>query len=164
VLTSDCQLFLAFAVEIAGADAKILPCILGGFFAMRVAHVYAPPQTRFPHPLHVGEGRLTEMLCTMTRDDKTYPSEHEASSAAWLAKPDMQGGLVIALLQPAKTQIYTEDVQWVKNECPTLAYLKESLAFQRPRKSRDHKRLRCFSIHQRANIFGKIVKGSDGCL
>ena len=37
-------------------------------------------------------------------------------------------GVEIALLQPAKTQIYTEDVQWVKDECPTLAYLEESLA------------------------------------
>jgi hypothetical protein len=66
---------------------------------------------------------------TMVRDDKTYPSKNEASFAAWLAKPDMQGSLVIALLQPAKTQIYTPDFQWVKDECPTLAYLEESLAF-----------------------------------
>jgi len=32
-------LILAFAVETAGADPKVLSCILGGFFAMRVAHV-----------------------------------------------------------------------------------------------------------------------------
>jgi hypothetical protein len=66
---------------------------------------------------------------TMVRDDKTYPSKNEAGFAAWLAKPDIQGGLVIALLQPAKTQVYTPDFQWVKDECPTLAYLEESLAF-----------------------------------
>lgn len=41
----------------------------------------------------------------------------------------MQGGLVIALLQPAKSQVYTPDFQWVKDECPTLAYLEKALAF-----------------------------------
>ncbi|OAP60878.1 hypothetical protein AYL99_05880 [Fonsecaea erecta] len=66
---------------------------------------------------------------TMVRDDKTYPSKNEVGFAAWLAQPETQGGLVIALLQPAKTQIYTEDFQWVKDESPTLAYLQESLAF-----------------------------------
>lgn len=66
---------------------------------------------------------------TMVRDNKTYPSENEAGFAAWLAKPDMQGGLVIALLQPAKTQVYTADYEWVRDECPTLAYLEETLAF-----------------------------------
>ncbi|KAH8656004.1 hypothetical protein BGZ60DRAFT_472729 [Tricladium varicosporioides] len=65
----------------------------------------------------------------MVRDDQTYPSKNEAGFAAWLAKPDMQGGLVIALLQPAKTQVYTSDFKWVKDECSTLAYLDESLAF-----------------------------------
>ncbi|KAI4153415.1 MAG: hypothetical protein LQ340_002329, partial [Diploschistes diacapsis] len=65
----------------------------------------------------------------MVRDDQTYPSKNEADFAAWLAKPDMQGGLVIALLQPAKTQVYTTDFQGVKDECPTLAYLEEALAF-----------------------------------
>ena len=65
----------------------------------------------------------------LVRDDKTVPSEYEASFASWLAKPDMQGGLVIALLQPAKSQVYTVDFQRVKNECPTLAYLEEALAF-----------------------------------
>jgi hypothetical protein len=66
---------------------------------------------------------------TMVRDDQTYPSKNEAGFAAWLAKPDTQGGLVIALLQPTKTQVYTPDFQWVKGECATLAYLEESLAF-----------------------------------
>lgn len=66
---------------------------------------------------------------TMIRDDQTYPSENEAGFAAWLAKPDMQGGLVIALLQPAKSQVYTPDFKRVKDECATLAYLDESLAF-----------------------------------
>ncbi|PMD42914.1 hypothetical protein L207DRAFT_542414 [Hyaloscypha variabilis F] len=65
----------------------------------------------------------------MVRDDQTYPSKNAAGFAAWLAKPDMQGGLVIALLQPAKTQVYTPDFQWVKGECATLAYLDESVAF-----------------------------------
>jgi len=37
-------LILAFAVETAGADPKVLSCILGGFFAMRVAHVYVSPR------------------------------------------------------------------------------------------------------------------------
>jgi len=44
-------LFLAFAVETAGADAKILSYILGGLFAMRVAHVYAFPRAFFPFAL-----------------------------------------------------------------------------------------------------------------
>jgi hypothetical protein len=66
---------------------------------------------------------------SMVRDDQSYPSANEAGFAAWLAKPDMQGGLVVALLQPAKTQIYTPGFQLVKDECATLAYLEESLAF-----------------------------------
>lgn len=66
---------------------------------------------------------------TMVRDDQTYPSKNEAGFATWLAKPDRQGGLVVALLQPARTRIYTADFQWVKDNCPTLAYLEESLAF-----------------------------------
>lgn len=66
---------------------------------------------------------------TIVRDDQTHPSENEAGFAAWLAKPDMQGGLVIALLQPAKTQVYTPDFHRVKDECTTLAYLEEALVF-----------------------------------
>jgi hypothetical protein len=66
---------------------------------------------------------------TMVRDNKTRPSEHEAAFAAWLAKPDMTGGLVIALQQPAKSQVFTADVEWVRGDCDTLAYLDKSLAF-----------------------------------
>ncbi|RAO69883.1 uncharacterized protein BHQ10_005895 [Talaromyces amestolkiae] len=66
---------------------------------------------------------------TMIRDDGTTPSKHEAGFAAWLAKPDMTGGLVIALQQPAKSQVFTADVEWVRDECDTLAYLDKSLTF-----------------------------------
>ena len=66
---------------------------------------------------------------SMVRDNGTFPSQHEAAFAEWLAKPDMTGGLVVALLQPAKTQEYTPDFQRVKGECATLAYLDESLIF-----------------------------------
>jgi hypothetical protein len=65
----------------------------------------------------------------MVRDNKTAPTKHEAGFAAWLAKPDMIGGLVIALQQPAKSQVFTADVDWVRDECATLAYLDKSLAF-----------------------------------
>lgn len=89
------------------------------------------PSAKPKHSQEVGKhaGIVESFGYTMVRDDQTYPSTNEAGFAAWLAKPDMQGGLVIALLQPAKTQVYTPDFQWVKDECPTLAYLEESLAF-----------------------------------
>jgi hypothetical protein len=81
----------------------------------------------------VGVGKHAEIVenfgNTMVRDDRSYPCKNEAGFAAWLAKPDMQGGLVVALLQPAKNQIYTSNVQWVKGQCATLAYLEESIAF-----------------------------------
>lgn len=83
--------------------------------------------------LSQGVGRNADIVesfgNSMVRDDKTVPAKNEASFASWLAKPDMHGGLVIALLQPAKSQVYAADFQRVKNECPTLAYLEEALAF-----------------------------------
>ena len=66
---------------------------------------------------------------TMVRDNRTTPTKHEAGFAAWLAKPDITGGLVIALQQPAKSQVFTADVEWVRDECDTLAYLDKSLTF-----------------------------------
>ncbi|PQE27949.1 hypothetical protein CJF30_00009155 [Rutstroemia sp. NJR-2017a BBW] len=66
---------------------------------------------------------------TMVRDNRTTPTKHEAGFAAWLARPDTTGGLVIALQQPAKSQVFTADVEWVRAECDTLTYLDESLAF-----------------------------------
>ena len=65
----------------------------------------------------------------MVRDNGTIPKKHEAGFAAWLAKPDMTGGLVIALQQPAKSQDFTADVERVRDECDTLAYLDKSLTF-----------------------------------
>ncbi|KAH6691140.1 hypothetical protein BKA61DRAFT_684294 [Leptodontidium sp. MPI-SDFR-AT-0119] len=66
---------------------------------------------------------------TMFRDNGTTPTKHEVGFAAWLAKPDITGGLVIALQQPAKSQVFTANVEWVRDECNTLAYLDKSLAF-----------------------------------
>jgi hypothetical protein len=66
---------------------------------------------------------------TMVRDNGTTPTKHEAGFAAWLAKPDKTGGLVIALQQPAKSQVYTKDVEWVRDQCNTLDYLEKSLTF-----------------------------------
>ncbi|KAL2074839.1 hypothetical protein VTL71DRAFT_8618 [Oculimacula yallundae] len=66
---------------------------------------------------------------TMIRDNGTTPSNHESSFASWLAKPDMTGGLVIALQQPTKSQVFTTDMEWVQGECETLTYLDKSLAF-----------------------------------
>ncbi|KAI8632372.1 hypothetical protein F5Y19DRAFT_362181 [Xylariaceae sp. FL1651] len=66
---------------------------------------------------------------TMVRDNGTTPTKHQVDFATWLAKPDMTGGLVIALQQPAKSQVFTADVERVRDECATLAYLDESLAF-----------------------------------
>ncbi len=43
--------------------------------------------------------------------------------ASQLATPMRQGGLVIALLQPAPSQRYTADFEEVKNECATLYWL-----------------------------------------
>ena len=65
----------------------------------------------------------------MVRDDGSTPTKHETAFAAWLAKPDMTGGLAIALQQPAKSQIFTADVRQVKDECKSLAYLDRALAF-----------------------------------
>ncbi|RYO81428.1 hypothetical protein DL764_009768 [Monosporascus ibericus] len=80
-----------------------------------------------------GVGKHAEIIetfgNTMVRDNRTTPTKHEAGFAAWLAKPDMTGGLVIALQQPAKSQVFTADVEWVRDECDTLAYLDKSLAF-----------------------------------
>ena len=89
------------------------------------------PSAKHKHSQRVGKHAdiIESFGNTMVRDNKTYPSQNEVGFAAWLAKPDMQGGLVIALLQPAKTQVYTPDFQWVKDECSTLAYLEESIAF-----------------------------------
>lgn len=66
---------------------------------------------------------------TMVRDNGTTPTKHEVGFAAWLAKPDITGGLVIALQQPAKSQVFTAEVERVLDECNTLAYLDKSLAF-----------------------------------
>lgn len=66
---------------------------------------------------------------TMIRDNGTTPSKHEAGFASWLAKPDLTGGLVIALQQPTKSQVFTTDVEKIQDECETLAYLDKSLAF-----------------------------------
>ncbi len=89
------------------------------------------PSAKSKHSENVGKHAdiIETFGNSMIRDDKSYPSNNEAGFAAWLAKPDMQGGLVVALLQPAKTQVYTGDFQWTKNECASLAYLDESLAF-----------------------------------
>ncbi|KAH6640042.1 hypothetical protein BKA67DRAFT_528432 [Truncatella angustata] len=65
----------------------------------------------------------------MVRDDKTTPTRHETGFAKWLAKPDMTGGVVIALQQPAKSQVFTADVEWVRDECASLAYLNKCLEF-----------------------------------
>ncbi|KAH7355445.1 hypothetical protein BKA65DRAFT_582379 [Rhexocercosporidium sp. MPI-PUGE-AT-0058] len=65
----------------------------------------------------------------MVRDNGTTPTKHEAGFASWLAKPDITGGLVIALQQPAKSQVFTRDVEWVRDGCDTLTYLDKSLAF-----------------------------------
>jgi hypothetical protein len=66
---------------------------------------------------------------SMVRLDGSFPSENEAAFAAWLAKPDTKGGLVVALLQPAKSQDYNLDFQQVKEKCRTLDYLDQSLSF-----------------------------------
>lgn len=89
------------------------------------------PSAKRKHSLKIGKHAdiIESFGNTLVRDDQTYPSSDETGFAAWLAKPDMQGGLVIALLQPAKTQVYTPDFQRGKDECSTLAYLEESLAF-----------------------------------
>lgn len=63
----------------------------------------------------------------MIRDDGSRPSRTEAEFAAWLAEPHTQGGVVIALLQPAKSQVYTADFPSVNSQCPTLAYLQSAV-------------------------------------
>jgi hypothetical protein len=66
---------------------------------------------------------------TMVRDDMTTPTQHETRFAQWLAKPDLTGGLVVALQQPAKSQIFSVDVDLVRDECASLAYLNKCLKF-----------------------------------
>lgn len=50
-------------------------------------------------------------------------SENEIKFGQWLARPMGQGGLVVALLQPAPHQQYTSNIENVKNECVTLYWL-----------------------------------------
>lgn len=66
---------------------------------------------------------------TVVRDDNSTPTLHEIAFAGWLAKPDVTGGMVIALQQPAKSQVFTADVEWVRDECASLAYLNQCLEF-----------------------------------
>ncbi|KFY03023.1 hypothetical protein V490_00317 [Pseudogymnoascus sp. VKM F-3557] len=89
------------------------------------------PSTKQKHSHGVGKHAdiIETFGKTMVRDNGTTPTKHEAGFASWLAKPDVTGGLVIALQQPAKSQVFTTDVKWVRDECPTLAYLDKSLAF-----------------------------------
>jgi hypothetical protein len=51
----------------------------------------------------------------------------EVGFAEWLAQPHTQGGVVIALQQPSKSQVYSSNYEQVKNECATLRYLDEAL-------------------------------------
>jgi hypothetical protein len=89
------------------------------------------PSAKQKHSHGVGEhaGIIETFGNTLVRDNETTPTKHEVAFAAWLAKPDMTGGLVIALQQPAKFQVFTPDVEWVRDKCNTLAYLDKSLAF-----------------------------------
>ena len=66
---------------------------------------------------------------TIIRDDETIPTQHEVAFAKWLAKPDMTGGVVVALQQPAKSQVFTADLKRVRDECASLAYLNKCLEF-----------------------------------
>lgn len=63
------------------------------------------------------------------RSESSSPasSEDGIRFARWLAGPKQQGGLVIALLQPARNQRYTADCENVKNECATLYWLDDIL-------------------------------------
>ncbi|KIW76951.1 hypothetical protein Z517_09395 [Fonsecaea pedrosoi CBS 271.37] len=85
------------------------------------------PSAKDKHSQQIGKDAdiIESFGAIMVRDNGTYPSQNEAGFAAWLTRPDMQGILVIPLLQPAKTQVYNADFQWVKDECSTLAYLEE---------------------------------------
>ena len=89
------------------------------------------PSAKQKHSHRVGKhvDIIENFGIAMVRDNGTIPKKHEAGFAAWLAKPDMTGGLVIALQQPAKSQDFTADVERVRDECDTLAYLDKSLTF-----------------------------------
>ncbi|KAH7136150.1 hypothetical protein B0J11DRAFT_556701 [Dendryphion nanum] len=81
-----------------------------------------------PPPKAIPAERQAEAFLWI-RDDRTTPTKYEAGFAAWLAKPDLTGGMVVALQQPAKSQVFTADVERVRDECDTLAYLDKSLTF-----------------------------------
>jgi hypothetical protein len=62
-------------------------------------------------------------------ENGTSPHGDEIGFATWLANPDTKGGVVFALLQPAKSQVYTKNYEQVKNECASLAYLDDTIKF-----------------------------------
>ncbi|XMA07853.1 hypothetical protein WAI453_000644 [Rhynchosporium graminicola] len=80
-----------------------------------------------------GVGKHTDIVenfgNTLIRYNRASPTKHEIGFASWLAKPDMTGGLIIALQQPTKSQDFTADFKKVQDQCETLSYLDKSLAF-----------------------------------
>jgi hypothetical protein len=73
---------------------------------------------------------VEDFASLILRENHTQPTEEEVQFAKWMAKPDNQGGVLIALMQPAQYQTYyTEDHYRTMNECASLAYLNETINF-----------------------------------
>lgn len=59
---------------------------------------------------------------------RSFPvSDPEIDFGSWLARPDARGGLVVALMQPARSQRYSGSFEQIKRECATLNYLDDAL-------------------------------------
>ena len=103
-------------------------------FGMPVDHRLKPLLSSQPQkPSRIALGSHQSTLEQYGRESDRSESRSPASSengirfARWLAGPMQQGGLVIALSQPAPTQRYTADCENVKNECATLYWLDDIL-------------------------------------
>ncbi|OIW22206.1 hypothetical protein CONLIGDRAFT_687761 [Coniochaeta ligniaria NRRL 30616] len=64
-------------------------------------------------------------------DDSSEENEHTGANkvAEEVIPIPLSVGLVMALQQPAKSQVFTADAAWFRDECDTLAYLDKSLGF-----------------------------------
>jgi hypothetical protein len=74
--------------------------------------------------------KVEEYGSSMLREDYSRPTKEEIEFTKWMAKPDNQGGVLIAIKQPAISQrYYAEDHYRTMDECASLAYLNEAINF-----------------------------------
>lgn len=75
------------------------------------------------------QSTLEQYGCEIDQSESCSPASTRDGIrfAKWLAGPMQQGGLLVALLQPARTQRYTGDCENDKDECATLYWPHEIL-------------------------------------